>query len=91
MGKKRVSEVNKKVDADNQAELVKVSNQIQEILESNGFAIQPYLDPREFVYGIVPKVRLVKVNNPTSDDQRDTAEASEGSGTEDGAASTEQS
>ncbi len=79
MAKKKVSQVNKKVDEDTQKEMLEVSRKIQEILESSGYALQPYHDPRDYEIGIIPRVRLVKVtkDNPETNVEQgtDTEEA----------------
>jgi hypothetical protein len=59
MSKKKVSQVNKEVESEERAEMERVSKEVQEVLERNGYAIQPFMQFSE--YGVVPRARLVKV------------------------------
>ena len=52
----------------------RVAKLIQEILEANGYALQPYLVYSE--YGVGPSVRLVSTKDE-SNETGDTAEAGE--------------
>lgn len=49
-----------------EAEARRVSLRLQEILEEEGYAIQPFINPN-VMFGIIPGVRLVK--NPQSEDK----------------------
>lgn len=59
----------------------KVAKEIQDVLESNEFALQPFLQFSEF--GIVPRVRLVELDN-ASDEQGTDIEEAEGVAEQDG-------
>jgi hypothetical protein len=69
--KKEINEVEKKV-----------ANEIQEILESNNYALQPFIQFSEF--GLVPRVRLVEVNQTTNGQAKYNGEVKKTEG-EDGA------
>tara|TARA_R100001143_G_C3239198_1_gene78305 strand:- start:3 stop:245 length:243 start_codon:yes stop_codon:yes gene_type:complete len=57
--------------------MVEVSVKIKELLEDNGFAIQPILNYT--LHGIIPEVKLVKVPNENGTDEggvtKDTTES----------------
>lgn len=66
-----------------------VSEGIQELLESNSFALQPFLSFTEF--GVLPRVRLVDVSEPatteedavtTTEDGQDSNQTETGDSTE---------
>lgn len=53
----------------------RVSSEIQTILESNGVALQPFMNYSEF--GVTPRVRLVATNIVTNEPTNDTGADSE--------------
>lgn len=59
----------------------KAAKEIQEVLESNKFALQPFLQFSEF--GIVPRVRLVELDSASDEQGTDSGEV-EGVGEQDG-------
>lgn len=71
--------------------MVEVSKQIQDLLESNEMALQPFMQYSEF--GISPRVRLVSTSekNDKATDTAETSGDSTGDGTpeSDGAQSSE--
>ena len=66
MAKKKVSEVNKAVEAAERTKEQEVSKRLQEVLESEGYGLQPFIQYSEF--GIVPRVRLVAIKTPDNAD-----------------------
>lgn len=68
------SKANAAIQEEERIEMEKVSKDIQVVLESNKFALQPFLQYTE--YGIVPRVKLIKVpveadkSNPTTNDEQ---------------------
>lgn len=55
-----------------------ISQQISDVLNLSGYALQPYLSFSE--YGVVPRVRLVP--NPDSEVNKDKKETNDDSGTD---------
>lgn len=66
-----------------QEEQIKVSKRIQEVLEEEGFALQPFMQFSEF--GVVPRVRLVKVPNETINEEGGDTEETGAAPEQDGA------
>jgi len=68
---------NKAIREEAEAELREVSDLLQGVLESKGFALQPFVQYTE--YGMAARVRLVKTpkENTTNDKATDTGEAGE--------------
>lgn len=83
MSKKTQGSVAKKEQQKEQEEMMVTSKKIQDVLETDGFALQPFLIRSEF--GDRPSVRLVKVpaiNTPDTNAKQDT-DTREAEGTED--------
>jgi len=47
----------------------RISERIQEVLEAEGYALQPFIQYSEF--GLVPRVRLVAIKQKDNDGQTD--------------------
>lgn len=58
-----------------QLEMSEVSKEIQVVLESKGYALQPFMQFSE--YGVVPRVRLVKVPKDKTNDTNQAADSAE--------------
>ena len=66
----------------------RVSERIQEVLESEGYGLQPFMHFSEF--GVVPRVRLVAIKNQDNDGQANNPENSGDVKAEDGDTPAEQ-
>lgn len=65
----------------------KVSKEVEEILLTNSVALQPFLSFSEF--GVLPRVRLVKIDKPETNEDGANSTETEGSESEDGATPAE--
>lgn len=83
------AKANAAIQAEEQELFNKVSKEVEAILLANEVALQPFLSFSEF--GVMPRIRLVKVPKPeTNDNGTDTSQA-EGGEQEDTTSTAEQS